>query len=322
MIYVRRYLRKSEPFWFAFFVACSPGDYLSVKRQFWSPLPVDFDAFCILSFQMKKLILLLAIGASFLSRAGNENWHLGARSAGMAHASVTLFDVWSTHHNQGGLGWLKTPSAGVYFENRFLLNELSQMGASVAVPVGPGAFGLSYSGFGWSLYKENKVGLAYGMQFNEKIAGGVQANYHSIRLPNNYGSATSVSVEAGIQARVTEELTIGVHLYNPTRTKLNDFNDERIPTIMRFGAGYQFSDKVLITAEAEKDIEFAGIVRAGLEYTPGDKLYLRGGIATNPGLISFGFGLKFDTFKADIASTYHQVLGFSPQISLSYDLVK
>ncbi len=271
---------------------------------------------------MKRPLLILFLFTTLLASAGNENWHLGARSAGMAHSSVTLFDVWSTHHNQGGLGWLENPTAGVYFENRFGLPELSQMGAAAAVPVGSGAFGLSYSGFGWSLYKENKVGLAYGMKFNEKISGGIQANYHSMRLPNNYGASATLTVEAGIQARVTEELTIGAHLFNPTRAKLNEFNDERIPTIMRVGVGYRFSDRLLLTCEAEKDIEFNGIFRAGLEYMPGEKVYLRGGIATNPGIVAFGVGLKLDALKVDLASTWHQVLGFSPQISLSYDLVK
>jgi hypothetical protein len=271
---------------------------------------------------MNKCLLLWLMFSPIVVFSGNENWHLGARSAGMAHASLTLSDVWSTHHNQGGLGWLKDPSAGVYFENRYGIKELSQMGAAVAIPVGNGAFGLNYSGFGWSLYKESKIGLAYGMKFNDKISGGVQVNYHSLRLANNYGSNMAFTVEAGLQARVTDALTIGMQVYNPTKTKLDDYYDERIPTIMRFGAGYRFSDKVLVTCEAEKDLEFDAIFRVGLEYMPGDKFYIRGGIATNPGIAAFGFGLKLDSFRADISSTYHQILGFSPQISLSYVISK
>ncbi|MDA8714517.1 hypothetical protein N9M27_01440 [Flavobacteriales bacterium] len=271
---------------------------------------------------MKKYLLLYLLIPSTLALAGNDNWHLGARSAGMAHASITLSDVWSTHHNQGGLGWLKSPNAGVYFENRFGLKELSHLGAAIAIPVGNGCFGINYSSFGWSLYKESKVGFAYAMKFNEKIAGGIQANYHSLRLGGNYGSTMAFSIESGIQAKVTDNLTIGVHVYNPTKTKLNDYNDERIPSIMRFGMSYQFSDKVLVTSEVEKDLEHKAVFRSGLEYIPGKMLYLRGGIATNPGIIAFGFGLNFDSFKADISSTYHQILGFSPQLSLTYVLGK
>lgn len=271
---------------------------------------------------MNKWLLLCLLFPATLAIAGNDNWHLGARSAGMAHSSITLSDIWSTHHNQGGLGWLINPQAGVYFENRFGLKELSQMGASVAIPIGNGCFGLNYSSFGWSMYKESKVGFAYAMKFNDKISGGVQANYHALRLANNYGSTIAFSIESGIQAKVTNNLTVGVHVYNPTKTKLNEYNNERIPTIMSLGLGYQFSEKVLVTCEVEKDLEYSAVFRSGLEYMPGDKLYIRGGIATNPGIIAFGFGLRLDSFKADISSTYHQVLGFSPQLSLTYSLGK
>ena len=269
---------------------------------------------------MKNVLICLLTVVPFISHGGNENWHLGARSSAMAHASVTLFDVWSTHHNQGGLGWIKNASAGAYFENRFGIKELSQMGAAAVLPIRSGAFGLNYSGFGWSQYRENKFGLAYGMRFNDKISGGIQINYQSLRIANNYGSTGSFTVEAGLQARVTEQFTIGMHVFNPTKTKLNDYSQERIPTIMRFGAGYQFSDKVLVTCEAEKDLQFAAVFRAGLEYLPTEKLYIRGGVATNPGIVAFGFGLNFTSFKLDIASTYHQILGFSPQLSITYVL--
>ena len=50
---------------------------------------------------MKKLLLLFICFPTLLF-AGNDNIHFGGRSAGMGHASVTLSDVWSSHHNQAG----------------------------------------------------------------------------------------------------------------------------------------------------------------------------------------------------------------------------
>ena len=58
------------------------------------------------------------------SIGGNENQPIGARSAGLANASLTLSDVWSVHHNQAGLGHIRKVSAGVYYESRFLMPEL------------------------------------------------------------------------------------------------------------------------------------------------------------------------------------------------------
>lgn len=266
---------------------------------------------------MKKLLFSLLLIPTLVF-PGNDNLHYGARSAGMSHSSVTLSDVWSTHHNQSGLAWLKNPQAGVFFQNRFMLKNLSYMGFAYAHPVKSGAFGLSFTNFGSQLYGESKAGIAYAMKFNDRISGGVQMNYHNVRIANNYGSTSGYTVELGMQAKLTEKLMIGTHIFNPTRTKMDDFNDERIATIFRLGLNYQFSEKVFVTSEVEKDIDFRGVFRAGIEYMANDKIYIRGGIGTNPTLAAFGLGVKFDNFQFDIASSYHQVLGFTPEISLNY----
>jgi len=266
---------------------------------------------------MKKLLLFLICFPTFLF-AGNDNIHFGGRSAGMGHASVTLSDVWSSHHNQAGLGWLTKVEAGVFAQNRFLVKEMNYMGFAYAHPVKSGAFALSFTNFGYSQYGESKVGLAYGLKFSDRITGGVQINYHNTRIGNNYGSASVLSTEMGLQAKLTSKLELGLHLFNPTQAKLNDFNDERMPTIMRLGMAYTFSNKVFITLEAEKDVDFPANFKAGIEYKANDKIYLRGGIGASPTAATFGVGVYHKGLKFDLASSYHQVLGFIPEVSLTY----
>jgi len=107
-------------------------------------------------------------------------------------------------------------------------------------------------------------------------------------------------------------------LFNPTRSKLNDFNDERIPTIIRLGLNYKFSEQVLATIEAEKDLLNIPAFRAGLEYHTNNILFLRAGAGTGPNLMSFGVGIAKDALAFDLAASYHQTLGFSPEISFNY----
>jgi hypothetical protein len=121
---------------------------------------------------------------------------------------------------------------------------------------------------------------------------------------------------------LTDKIMLAAHLFNPTRTALNEFNKEKIPTIMRLGMNYIFSKQVLATIEAEKDIDMKPIFRMGLEYKTSSKFYLRGGIGTQPTLGSFGFGLNTGVIKLDVAASYHQVLGFTPDLSFSYQIKK
>lgn len=266
----------------------------------------------------KNYLTILCIATAFFSKAGNEDLPLGARSSGMGNASVSLSDVWSAHHNQAGLGFLRDFSAGAYYENRFLIKELSIEGGVAALPVKGGTFGLCISNFGYSLYHENKYSLSFAKAFGDKLSAGIAMDYLTTKIGEGYGSKGVLAAEFGIQAKPLKGLTIGAHVFNPTRAKLADYNNERLPTVIRFGGDYNFSDKVKVAVETEKDIAQKAIFKAGIEYKPVKELYLRAGIGTNPTLTSFGFGLNLKSIQIDVSANYHQTLGFSPQIGLTY----
>ncbi len=264
------------------------------------------------------LFTLFFISFIISANAGNENFPIGARSGAMGNASVSLSDVWSAQQNQAGLGFVHAVSAGVYYENRFSLKELSLKGAVIAVPVKGGAFGLCISNFGYSLFSENKYCFSFAKAFSEKFSMGIAMDYLTTKIGEGYGSKGAFAAEVGIQAKPIKGLTIGAHVFNPTHAKLSDYDNERIPTIIRLGADYNFSDKVTLALETEKDIALKSVFKAGIEYKAVKEFYLRAGICTNPGLSSFGFGLNLKNFKVDVSANYHQVLGFSPQFGMTY----
>jgi hypothetical protein len=267
---------------------------------------------------IKHYLYIVLSFISFIAVAGNNNHPIGARSASMAGSSVTLSDVWSAHHNQAGLAYLNGFTAGAYFENRFAVKELSTKGAAFAMPYKNGAFGLSITQFGFSLYNENKIGLAYAQKFGDVFSAAVQLDYLSTFIAEGYGQSHAVAAEVGVMANLTKDLKIGAHIFNPTRAKLADYNNERTPTIFRLGLNYRFSKKVFVTAETEKSTYFKPIIKGGIEYQFNDYLYLRAGLSNNPNVIAFGFGLHLKNFQLDIGTSQHAVLGYSPQIGLTY----
>jgi hypothetical protein len=264
------------------------------------------------------ILLLLSIENSF---AGNEPATAGGRAAGVGGAAVTYSDVWSAFHNQAGLAYIKKFSAGVFNETPFLLSDLSTRGAAVALPVNDlGVFALSLNYYGFNLYNEKKFGLAYAKSFGERISAAIQLDYLGTSISEGYGSNSAFTVEAGFRAEILPKLFLGAHIFNPTRAKLADYDEEKIPTVLKAGLGYYFSDKVLVSIESEKNMDENNIFKAGVEYHIVKILYLRGGISTNPTLTSFGFGLDFDSFKFDVAAAYHQQLGYTPNVSLTYQM--
>ena len=248
-----------------------------------------------------------------------DNYPAGARSLGLANASVTNTECWSAFHNQAGLAWLDRMSAGASYNNRFTVANLSTEGFVFALPLKAGTFAVSGNVFGYSQYNEKKAGIAFAKKLGEKFSAGVQLDYLNTFINDDfYGSHNAFAVELGLLAEPLKNFMIGIHVYNLSGAKLAEYADEKIPTIFRLGASYKFSDKLLWSIEEEKDIDQKASFKSGLEYQIAEPLFLRGGISTNPTIVSFGFGLKLNNLMVDFASTYHQILGFSPAISLNY----
>jgi hypothetical protein len=246
----------------------------------------------------------------------------GARSASLAGASASLDDEWSVLNNQAGMAFLNTVHAGVFYESRFLVPGLGDKGLGVTAPVGRGAFGLSFRSFGFNLYSDSRAGLAYAIKLDEKLSIGVQANFHRIRIAEGYGTAQAVTIEGGAIYRMTDRLTIAAHLFNPTRSQIADFNEERMVSVLKGGASYLFGNKVRLLSEIRKPSDRKPAIVAGVEYQVVETFSVRIGAGSNPGLTSFGLGWQIQSWRIDASSSYHAILGFSPQISLAYCPVK
>jgi hypothetical protein len=46
------------------------------------------------------------------------------------------------------------------------------------------------------------------------------------------------------------------------------------------------------------------------------------GSANNPVYLTFGTGVKLKQFQIDFAASFHQILGFSPHLGLSFPVQK
>lgn len=264
---------------------------------------------------MLPRISLLLVISSFGS---NGDGPVGPRSAALGHASVCLKDAWASRNNQGSLGFVRQAEGSAFYENRFLVKELSQNGFAVVLPIKKGTFGFNYTSLGYKLYNESQASLSYGIALNDNISAGIALDYLSTRIADVYGKSSALSGEAGINAKLTKQLVFAAHVYNPVRTRIASYNNERVPTIYRFGLLYNFSKKVFATVEAEKTSAQPLNIKAGIEYMPAQLVYLRAGGASYPAQAAFGIGVNYHGLKIDLSSMYHTVLGLSPQVGLGY----
>ena len=269
---------------------------------------------------IRERIFLMTIFIFSLQFSFCQGWlPMGSRSHALGNASVAIDDIWAYHHNPANLVSVKKLGLGLSYENRFLLKELQSQGFVVALPLKAGVISFGLQSFGFKNFRTNRLGLGYSMKLAEFLSCGVQLNYHQVRLTDAYGRKDALTAELGLKANITDNWKVAFSVFNLTRTKISEFGEDRLTTLMRLGTQYTFSEKVMLVAELEKNIEFPVRFKTGIEYSPIRKLFLRGGFATQPIELSAGLGYRFkEQFQLDLGSAYHQILGWSPNFSFTY----
>jgi hypothetical protein len=281
----------------------------------------------------KIIKIIVASGLLFTATGGlcgNGNHPAGSRSAGLGDASVTLRDLWAVQNNIAGLAGTDGLLAGVWAGNRYLLAELGTTGMAVAMKAKPGVLGVSFTRFGYQGYNEIKAGLAFARDLGKRFSAGLMLDYLRTAIAENYGSKSMFTFEVGFQAMLSKNVTLGAHVFNPVGVKIQKSYDERVPAVYKFGLGWKPAKDILVLAETEKYGNYKLLLRGGIEYQVAEKAMLRLGYSTLPSLsgsdnfsvassYSFGFGLKFKKLIIDFAASVHQILGWSPTVSLIYN---
>ena len=236
--------------------------------------------------------------------------------AGMSAYSNRFTDCFSQLSNQAALAAQRRFSAGVLVENKFLLPELNQFSAAIAIPAGNGAAGITGSWFGNNTYNESCIGIAYGKNLG-RIGIGIRFNYTMIRIAG-YGSIAAMGVSAGSIWQVTPKLCTGIELVNPAGGKFGKGSRETLPAVYKTGFGYEVSEKLLLVTEVIKTEDQPVNLHAGFQYIIVDRLITRFGITTETGSPYFGVGWKWKGVQADVLAGYHAQLGITPGLMLIY----
>ena len=243
------------------------------------------------------------------------------RASGLGNAAVTLNDQWSIFNNIGGLAWIEKTYAFSSFDNRFNMAGFNTVLAGVVMPTKYGlATGLTISQFGSEQYRETNfsVGLSHKIS---NVSIGLRANYFQMAI-EGLGTRRMFTLEFGGVMKLTETIWIGAHIYNFNQARVANFQDERLPVVMKAGLSYRPTEKLIFNLETEKDISFPQTFKAGLEYKIVPSFALRTGISTKPFISSYGFSFNFYAFELLYSLNTHPQLQPSHHLGLVYQFRK
>jgi len=264
---------------------------------------------------MKKIIFILFL--CFSTASLFAQLPVSGKVLAFGNSGTTQQDVNSLFYNQAGIVFAENIEISIATERRFSQAALSTYTAGAILPTKSGSFGLTLNYFGFELFNQQQVGIAYARKFAKNLSVGAQIDVHNYSIPQ-YGSRALVSFQAGVQYRLTSDFLIGAHIINPVRQEITEL--EPLPAQFKLGIAYTAAEKVDLYAELEQDLDHPLRFKSGIDYNIANVLFVRLGIATNPTLFTFGLGLELDAgLKIDAAASYHQILGLSPGIGVRFE---
>jgi hypothetical protein len=248
--------------------------------------------------------------------------NMGARAVAMGGASVSLSDSWAIFNNIGALAWSDQTSLLAAADNRFTVAGLNTLTAGFVMPIlkKNTLTGITFSHFGDNLFNEINAGLGISHKINA-VSLGLKLNYVQFSL-QGLGTKGVLAVEFGGKMQFTKHIFVAAHIYNLNQAQLTDFQQEKLPTIMKAGLGIVPIEKLLLNIEAVKDIDHPANIRCGAEYKPIKKFSLRSGLSVNPLVYSYGVGLEVAAFSFDYALNTHTALLPAHHLSISYQFRK
>lgn len=240
----------------------------------------------------------------------------GARQIALSHSDVALVnDVFSLYNNPAGLSQMNWREIGIFYSpSPFGLKELSNGFAAYHEPLRFGSISLGLMTYGFDLYRENKITIAYSYNYNNSFFGGIAINTHTLNIIN-YGNTFSVSFDAGILAYITNELKWGFVIKNFTRSTFGN-EPGHIPVILNSGFSYQLLEKLSLNLSVEKDIDYPESFNGGIEYDLMEYLTMRIGVSSATSQYSAGIGINYSFIHLDYAIISHPDLGLTHQAGI------
>jgi hypothetical protein len=241
---------------------------------------------------------------------------IGSRAQGLGYATTCLYDEWSMFNNIAGLARVDHLSACFTYDAHPQLKSFDRIAASFSMPVKPGALGIGVFRFGDALYSEQILSCGYASEFGLASLG-IKVNYIQYNV-EGFGTKGVFSFSFGGIANLTEALSVGAHITNVAQPKISELTGERVPTILTAGLSLKPHRRLLITTEAEKDLEYPLTWKSGVEYSPFKKFSFRTGFNIQPDAWFAGTGFRNTKFNFDYAFSYHAYIGTNHQASVTY----
>jgi len=250
-----------------------------------------------------------------------DDTQIGAREVALGNASVAIVSPFSAFHNQAALAWVKNINVAVDYRQPYLIEGFASAALAFVIPTPVSNFAISLHQKGFPGYHESRFGCSMARILGKRVSAGIQFNYFMIDFPEQGSSRGTFLIEFGLLIQTTNQLTIGFHIFNPSRASIESLNlKSNLPVSATAGMALKPSANLVFASTIYYCLDSPLNVRMGIEYQFSNCFFLRGGLSGKPVRHSAGLGYKNRNFGIDFAIVHHETLGYTPSISLALNL--
>lgn len=236
-------------------------------------------------------------------------WPVG-KDPGLGVYSHAFQQVFTTLQHPAALAEQGAFTAGAYMERRFMLKATNACMVALALPVGPGAFGLNVQRLGFGDYHEQALGFGYGRSLGSRVDIGLQADYFEKYIAG-YGRAAVTTFNGGLLWKVSPHVCVGMDVFNPVQRRLAKLGEEQLNSLYTLGAGYAGS-QFYVSAAATMQPGQPLLTRVLCEYVLVKQFALQAGVATQAQYNFAGVSFRLAHLRVELAGSYHPQLGITP----------
>lgn len=263
---------------------------------------------------MKLSVTIIII--YLLTFSAYSQYNPGAKQISLSNSDVALSnDVFSVFNNPAGLSQMHWREAGIFYSPApFGMSELSNGFIAYHEPTSIGSFSLGGMTYGFDLFLETRISIAYSNNFTSRFFIGAAVNYQTVSI-KNYGNDGIFYLNLGGLAYIADDLRLGFYLHNINRASYGN-TENQIPVVINAGLSYDVIKELSLNFSVDKDIKYKASFQFGINYDIIEYVSLRTGFSNEPSRFSAGIGINYLNYSLDYALFSHNALGFTHQAGI------
>ncbi len=230
-------------------------------------------------------------------------------------------DAFCATGNCSLMPFLKNPVIGVAFCNRYALADLNQADICCAMPFKGSAYGLRISSDGNNILTNRRLGLCFAHAPNSHFSFGLATDYQYTGI-QNYGHASSISLEITLTAHVSDKLSMAFSAVNPLFRQIRRIEHEPVLRAFRFGLLYKVNPKVKLFLDIEKARTYQVNFKPICRYQFQQDFYIQAGFSSHQANCNLGFGYTKKQYRIAFNTLFGQAPGLSHSLSVFYVITR